>query len=99
MSEPLFDPFPRVLPLPLTALLPSFIRSTDGRRVGLSFQCPTHGDHDIPVFVDPPFDDGPTADTRCWARTGDTWDTLTLTPSIDVPGCWHGFITDGEVTL
>ncbi len=43
-----------------------------------------------------------------WQRTGDSFETLTLTPSIDYtrfdngtlrdPTCWHGFITDGEVT-
>lgn len=34
-----------------------------------------------------------------WERTGDTFDTLTLKPSIQrVGGCaWHGFITNGEV--
>ncbi len=34
-----------------------------------------------------------------WQRTGDTFETLTLTPSIDASraGHWHGFITDGEV--
>ncbi len=38
-----------------------------------------------------------------WQRTGETFDTLTLTPSIhsrkEKGGCgWHGFITNGEVT-
>lgn len=40
-----------------------------------------------------------------WQRTGDTFETLTLQPSILVPGSggpgdcnWHGFITNGEVT-
>jgi hypothetical protein len=33
-----------------------------------------------------------------WNRTGDTFETLTLTPSIDCSawGHWHGFITNGE---
>ena len=33
-----------------------------------------------------------------WHRTGDTFDTLTLTPSINCEsfGHWHGFITNGE---
>ena len=35
-----------------------------------------------------------------WNMIGDSLDTLTLTPSVDVgtPSCWHGFITLGEVT-
>lgn len=35
-----------------------------------------------------------------WQRTGETFDTLTLTPSVDASahGHWHGFITNGDVT-
>ena len=35
-----------------------------------------------------------------WGRTGDDFETLTLTPSVDASahGHWHGFITNGEVT-
>ena len=38
-------------------------------------------------------------DGRLWHRTGDTFDDLTLTPSIDCSrsGHWHGFITAGQV--
>lgn len=34
-----------------------------------------------------------------WDRTGDTFDTLSLTPSVDASkwGHWHGFITNGEI--
>lgn len=34
-----------------------------------------------------------------WNRQGDTFDSLTLTPSIDssISGHWHGFITNGEI--
>lgn len=33
-----------------------------------------------------------------WHRTGETFDTLSLTPSVDCShwGHWHGFITNGE---
>lgn len=36
---------------------------------------------------------------KVWNRTGDTFETLTLTPSVDCSssGHWHGFITNGEV--
>lgn len=43
-----------------------------------------------------------------WQREGDTFETLTLSPSVDYtkydngtvrdPNCWHGFIRVGEVT-
>jgi len=35
-----------------------------------------------------------------WTMTGTGLDDLTLTPSVDVgePSCWHGFITNGDVT-
>ena len=61
----------------------------------------------------PPLDDGvPLSDNaktyvaKGWARTGDTFETLTLAPSIWVKGgaCkpdgsgWHGFVTNGEIT-
>lgn len=51
-----------------------------------------------------PLDGGPSVRAEhAWQRTGETFDTLTLTPSIhsvaDKGGCgWHGFITNGEVT-
>lgn len=37
-----------------------------------------------------------------WQRTGETFETLTLTPSIlrsnEKGGCgWHGFVTNGEI--
>jgi len=88
--------------------------------VGLSFDCPCAkcsakrtGDFDndfyLRVFVgfENPVDGGPPHDPRPgaqWRRTGDTFETLTLTPSIQrhrvgEGGCdWHGFVTNGEVT-
>jgi len=37
---------------------------------------------------------------KYWARSGEDFDTLSLTPSVDVSahGHWHGFITNGAVT-
>lgn len=34
-----------------------------------------------------------------WHREGETFDTLTLTPSVDASehGHWHGFITNGAI--
>lgn len=76
------------------------------RGVGVIFRCPC-GNHDddhecyVP-FANPLDGQGP-FDPKGWQRTGDTFETLTLTPSIlrvrSHGGCgWHGFITNGLVT-
>jgi hypothetical protein len=88
------------------------------RGVGLSFLCPcatctpkrkgsVDEDFHLRVFVGfaNPIDGGPAHDSRPgaqWQRTGDTFETITLRPSIlSTPphGCgWHGYVTAGEVT-
>lgn len=60
----------------------------------LEFRCPNGcTDHDVVVPFKPWQNNG-------WDRAGDTLETLTLRPSIQVVAhCrWHGFITNGEVT-
>lgn len=70
--------------------------------MGLSFRCP-HCDIRIAVWFKNPIDGSPPADITkvpnpCrWERQGDTFDTLTLTPSVDVSGHWHGHIRNGEI--
>lgn len=87
--------------------------------VGISFLCPCEtcaaqrvGDDDsdfhLRLFVgfSNPIDGGAPIDPRTkaqWYRGGETFETLTLTPSIlstkEHGGCgWHGFVTAGEVT-
>ena len=76
--------------------------------VGLLFTCPCgHCDefHDCYVAFANPLDGGPPHVSNkqpTWTREGDTFETLTLKPSIlrntTKGGCgWHGFITAGEV--
>lgn len=74
--------------------------------VGLSFNCPEGCDSRGYVSFENPLDGGPAYEIRPgqqWQRTGDTFETLTLTPSIQRHkvgdhGCsWHGFITNGEI--
>jgi len=38
--------------------------------------------------------------SRFWHRIGETFEQLTVTPSVDASqhGHWHGFITNGEVS-
>lgn len=73
------------------------------------FDCPCGNgkgfgsDHgDVYVQIDPPIDGGAPIDAtqHVWKRQGDTFETLTLTPSIQrMDGCrWHGHVTNGEIT-
>lgn len=73
--------------------------------VALEFDCPCGCPHPVIVSIANPLDGGPPFDAEAnrprWQRTGDDFDTLTLTPSIQriAPArCWHGFVTNGEVT-
>ncbi len=73
--------------------------------VGVVLDCPC-GNHDEGHQLYVPFAnpiDGSAARERGWQRSGETFETLTLTPSIlrsrSHGGCgWHGYITNGTVT-
>ena len=68
--------------------------------VAISFDCPCGCEYPLCVMFANPIDGGePIRDRTTWQRTGETFEDLTLTPSIlRVGGCvWHGFITNGEV--
>jgi hypothetical protein len=94
---------------PLIELEPSWIKAGD-RIIGLKFRCPIHdvvpGNPEFPCthhvgFKNPP-DGGPAPEhwRVTWERrAGDTFETLSLWPSIrmlgfgDGGGChWHGFV-------
>ncbi len=70
----------------------------DDRATGVSLACPCADRPDCPgrlaVGFKNPLDGGEptTASDLRWTRTGDTFETLTLTPSIDVPDHWHGYM-------
>lgn len=72
--------------------------------VGVSFDCPCGCGTRTYLDFQNPLDGGPAHDTRGphWKRQGETFETLTLKPSIrrtPPRGCgWHGFVTNGEVT-
>ena len=85
----------------------------EGRRVGVSFKCVACADDQCRtwVYFDPPLDPGQVFQPA-WARTGDTFETLTLTPSIRVRMTlpymdkaddppygvhWHGFVPNAVV--
>lgn len=98
----------------LTDLNPKFLSSFDAdgetKGMGVRLDCPCGRReewHELYVPFENRIGPGPLADKtdpRGWKRTGDTFETLTLTPSIlrvDTPtegGCgWHGYITNGEI--
>lgn len=81
--------------------------------IGLLFDCPKGCLSDIEdrgverhyVSLANPLDGGAPfeANRSLWTRTGEDFETLTLTPRIhsvvEKGGCgWHGWITNGEVT-
>jgi len=67
--------------------------------VALSFDCPCGCGSHVCLYLKPPLDGGPPLQEHAWERTGDTFDTITLRPSILHHPCeWHGYITNGEVT-
>jgi hypothetical protein len=80
-----------------------------GVRVGITFRCPCRPGctERLAVGFTPAIDvqgygargllTWPDGSMRCWQRSGDTFETLTLQPSINASGHWHGFITDGEM--
>lgn len=85
---------------------------------GITFDCPVHTErctcchqrlqksHRLAVWFTNPVDGQPPqfGIAHLWQRDGDSFETLTLSPSIDasqhvVDGvvCWHGSIKNGEI--
>lgn len=83
-------------------------RHYDNRHgMAISFWCPcgcrgTDRETRLGVWFKNPIDGLPPTDDadKLWGRVGDTFETLTLSPSIDAShlGHWHGFIAGGMVT-
>lgn len=77
--------------------------------IGITFDSPLRNGKRLAALFTPPIDpDGlmakygwglPFQDQKHWQRSGDMFETLTLTPSLDFSGAgeWHGFITAGEI--
>lgn len=68
-------------------------------KIGLFCNCPKCGaSHPLLLPFANPFDGGKLIYSVAWQRTGNTFETLTLTPSIFRKDCgWHGYITNGEI--
>ena len=99
----------------LTDLDPRWLSSGPSRRgMGVSFRCP-HCTTRLAVWFENPLDGGPSIDRMThrgplWKRSGDSFDTITLTPSIDArerdPDTrevtvvhWRGFISNGVMLV
>lgn len=93
----------------LTELEPRW-GATQGRKgMALNFLCPacqadkSDPHHMLGVWFANPLDGGPMRDPALtpnayrWTRTGETFAELTLAPSINYEGHWHGFIRNGEI--
>ena len=70
-------------------------------RVGITCDCPCGGkcgQRPAWLFANPP-DGGPPMTGTTWTRTGETFETLTLDPSLQrMGGCnWHGHLVNGEL--
>ncbi len=86
------------------------VQDYHGRKgMGVTFRCPIHDDcYWFWIPFENPIDGGPKGTkgqgknkNKFWQRTGETFETLTLVPSIkfpeEGPEHWHGYITNGEV--
>lgn len=77
--------------------------------IGVSFDSPTTGKR-LALLFEPAIDPAGLAakygwpvffpESKKWQRTGETFDSLTLSPSLDfsASGDWHGFIKDGNIS-
>lgn len=88
---------------PDRALNPHLAHRPDRTGVGVLFCCPIHPDCWVQVQFNNALDGGAMFDPSApaWDRTGDSFETMTLAPSIRVVGgpngCeWHGFIRAGR---
>lgn len=77
----------------------------------VTFECPHCVDREqrtgdkrvqrLGVWFNNPIDNLPPTDdaTHLWQRTGESFENLTLSPSVDASsdGHWHGHITNGEI--
>ena len=70
--------------------------------LGITFNCPCGCSDQLAVSFTNPLDGQPPRDGHTWQRTGDTFETLTLSPSLlrskDKGGCgWHGWVRNGQI--
>jgi len=86
----------------LTSLDPKWVRDKNGDQIGISFRCPVDGDICPMVRVVIHWKQPPGwRSLTLWDKTGDDFQHLTLSPSLDGThaGCkFHGWVKNGRVT-
>ena len=68
--------------------------------IAILFDCPCGCDSDVCLNISNPLGGAePLKDGNKWERTGETFETLSLSPSfLRVSHCkYHGFVTNGEI--
>jgi hypothetical protein len=96
----------------LAELSPEWLPWQGRDKCGIRFRCPCDecggAGAMIVVWFENPVDGGPTVPempyetetglSSRWNRFGETFETLSLSPSIDasISGHWHGFVTNGK---
>ena len=89
----------------LIELDPVWVVEGEGRDgMGLGFICPhcsgTEDEERLFIGFKNPIDGGiPFNEKVLWERIGETFEELSISPSIDASGHghWHGWITNGEI--
>jgi len=69
----------------------------DGEREGIIFRCPNCGVYGGVHFLDSKY--AAKYPSPVWARSGDTLETISLTPSVRMIGHFHSWITSGELRV
>jgi hypothetical protein len=83
----------------LTALEPRWAGEEGYPKQAVSFRCP-HCQERIVVPFENPVGGVPKMREKVnfWKRDGETFETLTLEPSVHQIGHWHGWIKNGEAS-
>lgn len=68
-------------------------------RVGVGFDCPCGCRERVDILFATPPDGGAPVSQHAWQNSGDSFENLTLAPSIlcGTPCRWHGFVRNGEI--
>ena len=84
--------------MPLLDLDPRwFSCHTCGKRLGFTFRCP-HCTDPISRLGVKVAECAHQPGEPIWGMQGDDFAALTITPSVNAHGHWHGFITAGQIT-
>lgn len=86
----------------LVELEPEWVGVANGpAQAGVKFRCPCVPNCEgcVVIMFDKALDGSPVPSQLTWARAGDSFENLTLRPSIRTThiNTWHGFLTDGEL--